>query len=325
MRAERGQPRGEISNAGSLLDPGLRMQQDARAGRKRFAHLPKRREPVTRTESHAPTVADILDDRQLAAYQQALSREQGLILAVGPTYSGKAALLYHGMRMLRRLRGQYVPMATVEWVVRGSLEDATRVVVSRDDGLTADSALKRLADQGTKAFLVGEIRDLAIADEAVRLTTQRRRLILSTLHTVDAPHALERLLNYGVRPEALAESVVLIFALRAFRKLCPACKKPLRLPAPSLRAAGFSEREIADSLTLWEPSREGCGECDRGFRARHHVCQMLQMTDAVRAALPEGDIREIRRVATHEGMKPLRRELLEAVKAGNVWLPDIEE
>ena len=280
---------------------------------------------MTRTERHEPTIVEILDDQQLAAYQQALSRERGLILAVGPTHAGKAALLYHGMRMLRRLRGQHVPMATVEWVIRGSLEDATRVVVSREDGITFDSALKRLADQGTKAFLIGEIHDLATADEAVRLTTQRRRLILSTLHTVDAPHALERLLNLGVPAQAVGESVVLVFALRAFRKLCPACKKPLRLPPPSLRAAGLSESEISDSLVLWEPNREGCGECQGGFQGRHYVCQMMRMTDAIRAALAEGDVREISRVATREGMKPLRSELIDAVKAGHVWLPDIEE
>ena len=181
-----------------------------------------------------PTILDLLDDRQRAAYEQALSREQGLILAVGPTDSGKAALLYHGMRMLRRLRGQSVPMATIEWAMRGHLEDAARVVVSSKDGVTFDSALKRLASDGTKAFLVGEIHDFAIATEAVRLTTQRRRLILSTLHTQDAPHALERLLNLGVPAASIGESVVLVFALRAVRKLCPECRKLLRLPPHAL-------------------------------------------------------------------------------------------
>lgn len=270
-----------------------------------------------------PTIADILDDRQRAAYVQALSQERGLILAVGPSDSGKAALLYHGMRMLGRLHGEYLPMATVEWAVRGALQDATRVVVSRQDGITFDSALKRLANDGTKAFLVGEIPDFATANEVVHLTTQRRRLILSTLHVDDAPHALVRLMNLGIPPRSVGESVVLIFALRAFRKLCSECKRPLRLPEPSLRAAGFADTEISDSLILWEPNREGCAHCLKGFQGRHFVSQMLPMTDSVRAAVTDADYREISRVATRDGMNTLRREMLVAVKAGHIWLPDI--
>ena len=272
-----------------------------------------------------PTIVDLLNDRQRAAYEQALSRQHGLILAVGPTGSGKAALLYQGMRMLRRLRGQSVPMATIEWVARGPLEDATRVVVSSKDGVTFDSALQRLASDGTKAFLVGEIHDLATAMEAMRLTTQRRRLILSTLHTQDAPHALQRLLNIGVPASSVGESVVLIFALRAMRELCPECRELLRLPPHALKVVGYADDEIAEGLTLWEPNRAGCIHCTNGFRGRHHVCQMLPMTDGIRAALVDGDVRDIRRVAADEGMKSLRRELLDAAKTGNVWIADISD
>ena len=215
-------------------------------------------------------------------------------------------------------------MATIEWAARGPLEDATRVVVSGKDGVTFDSALKRLASDGATAFLVGEIHDLATAQEAVRLTTQRRRLILSTLHTQDAPHALQRLLNLGIPASSIGESVVLVFALRATRKLCPECKKPLILPPHSLKVAGFADDEIAEGLTLWEPEREGCIYCENGFQGRRFVCQMLPMTDRIRSALVDADVREIRQIATDEGMKSLRRELLDAAKAGHVWIADIE-
>jgi type IV pilus assembly protein PilB len=276
-----------------------------------------------RAPRHGPTIADILDDRQRLAYEQALSRERGLILAVGPTNSGKAALLYHGMRMVRRLRGQTLPMATIEWAVRGRLEDATRVVVSGKDGVTFDSALKRLANDGTKAFLVGEIPDYATAMEAVYLTMERRRIILSTLHTQDAPHALQRLVNLGVPPRSIGESVVLVFALRALRRLCPECREPLHLPPHALEAAGYSHDDIAQGLHLWEPNREGCIHCTAGFMGRRFVCQMLPMTDAIRTALVDADIRDIRRVATAEGMTSLRRELRDAAREGDIWIPDI--
>lgn len=273
---------------------------------------------------HGPTIADLLDDHQRRAYEQALSRERGLILAVGPTNSGKAALLYHGMRMLRRLRGAPVPMATIEWVVRGRLDEATRVVVSSKDGVTFDSALKRLADDGTKAFLVGELHDGAAAMEAVRLTTERRRLILSTLHTPDAPQALQRLVNMGVPPDRIGASVVLVFALRAVRRLCTECREPLHLPPHSLAVAGYTDEEITAGLTLWRPDREGCIHCADGFRGRRFVCQMLTMTDGIRTALGDADVREIRRVATAEGMRSLRQELLDAARAGDVWIADID-
>ncbi|TCO43125.1 type II/IV secretion system protein [Dokdonella fugitiva] len=274
---------------------------------------------------HGPTIVDILDERQRRAYEQALSRERGLILAVGPTNSGKAALLYHGMRMLRRLRGAHVPMATIEWVARDRLDDAMRVVVSSKDGVTFDSALKRLADDGTKAFLVGEIPDYATAMEAVRLTTQRRRLILSTVHTLDAPHALQRLRSIGVPVDGIGESVVLVFALRAVRKLCPECREPLHLPPHSLEVAGYSDDDIAEGVTLWRPNRDGCVYCTNGFRGRRFVCQMLPMTDGIRGALVDADIHAIRRTAMAEGMRSLRKELLDAARAGDVWIADVDD
>jgi len=276
-------------------------------------------------EDQGPRLADILDDQQRAGYKQALSRTKGLILAVGPTSSGKNALLFHGMRMLNRLRGEHVPMATVEWTPRGRLDGAIRVVVSHKNGVTFGSAVKRLAADGTRAFLVGEIHDFEIAEEAVYLTTQRRRLILSTLHVEDAPCALQRLCFMGVPPEAVGESVVLVFALRAVRKLCDDCKHPICLPPPALRAAGFEDDETSDALILWEPNREGCSSCTKGFQGQYYACQMMPMSDALRATFPTAALVDIRRVAMREGMKPLRRILLDAAKAGKVWLADVRE
>jgi len=246
------------------------------------------------------------------------------VLAVGPTGSGKAALLYQGLRMLRRPRQQPVPMATIERTVRGRLDDAVRVVVSSADGVTFDIALQRLAGDGTKAFLVGEIPDLATAREAVRLTTQRRRLVLSTLHVPDAPSALQRLLWLGVPPADVGEAVALVLAPRALRRLCAHCSKPLHLPAHALQAAGFASGEIAGGLVLWEPDRQGCTFCTGGFRGRYHACELLPMTERVRGALAGADARAIRQVALEEGMKPLRRRLLDAAIAGDAWIADVD-
>lgn len=273
-----------------------------------------------------PGIDDILDDHQITAYVEALSREQGLILVAGPTGSGKAALLYHGMRMLPRLRGEDIPMATVEWVRRGGLDGATRIVVSAQNSVTFDSAMKRLAEDGAKAILVGEICDLAAAEEAIHLTTQRRRLILSTVHTIDAPQALQRLLNIGIPGTRIAESVMLVIALRAMRKLCPACKIPTQMPRAALLAAGFAEGEIPVSPIMWEPNRQGCAECVNGFQGRHYICQMMRITDDVRTALVSDacNAREFEQAALREGMKTLRQEALVAALAGHIWLGDAE-
>lgn len=273
-----------------------------------------------------PAIDDILDDRQIAAYVEALSREQGLILVAGPTGSGKATLLYHGMRMLPRLRGEDIPMATVEWATRGRLDGATRIVVSSPKGVTFDSTMKRLEERGTKAILVGELHDLAAAEEAIRLTTQRRRLILSTLHTQDAPQALQRLLNLGIPGKRIAESVVLVFALRAMRKLCPACKIPVQMPRAALLAAGFADGEIPVSPIMWKPNRQGCDVCVNGFHGSHYICQMMPVTDSVRTALINevGTALELEQVALREGMKTLRQEALVAALAGHIWLADAE-
>ncbi|HEU4665607.1 MAG TPA: ATPase, T2SS/T4P/T4SS family, partial [Dokdonella sp.] len=159
--------------------------------------------------------------------------------------------------------------------------------------------------------------------EAVRLTTERRRLVLSTLHTQDAPQALQRLVNAGVPPDRIGASVVLVFALRAVRKLCTECREPLHLPPHSLAVAGYTDDEIAAGLTLWQPNREGCIHCADGFRGRRFVCQMLTMTDGLRAVLVDADIHTIQRVAMAEGMRTLRRGLLDAANAGDVWIADI--
>lgn len=273
-----------------------------------------------------PTLDDILDARQKDAYVQALSHQQGLILVAGPTDSGKAALLYHGMRMLPDLRGEDIPMATVEWVRRGRLDTATQIVVSSKDGITFDSAMKRLADQGVKAMLVGEMHDLAAAEEAIRLTTQRRRLILSTVHTWDAPQALQRLLNLGVPGKEIAASARLVFSLRAIRKLCTTCKKPIQMPRASLIAAGFEADKAPDSLTLWEPNRQGCDRCTNGFHGRHYVCQMMLMTDEMRSALNNGAVeyREMEQIALRGGMETLQQKFLHAAIAGHIRLGDAE-
>ena len=276
-----------------------------------------------------PDLDQVLSDHQRTAYFEALSREKGLILLTGPmaTDSVQAALAYHGLHFLQQLNGPDYPVATVEWVARGTLENVTRVVVSQREGITFHGSLKRLAEFGTKAFRVGELHDLATAEEAMRLTTQRRRIIVAGISgTGDAASALVRLVDMGVPVSVIADSVRLVLALRVFRKLCSACHKPVQVPRYSLLASGFPEGEVGDSLTLWEADRHGCKECTGGFSGLRYICQAMPISKGVRAALIGGCqcVDDIDEASSADGARTMKQEILEAVRSGSIQLADAD-
>ncbi len=278
---------------------------------------------------HTPALDEILSDHQKRAYFEALSREQGLVLVTGPmaTDSVQAHLAYHGLRYLRQSHGPDYPMATVEWAARGNLKDVTRVVVSAKDGITFAGSLTRLAEHGTKAFRVGELYDLATADEAIRLTTERGCVIVAGIPgTRDIASALVRLVDMGVSVSALGSAVKLVFSLRVIRKLCLACRKPVQVPRYALLASGFSEDEVGDSLTVWEADTEGCRRCKGGFDGLRHVCQMVPMSESVRKVLVNGFqyVRDIDEAAAIDGARTLKQEMLEAVRSGEIQLVDAD-
>lgn len=276
-----------------------------------------------------PGLDEILPDHQRRAYFETLSREKGLILLTGPmaTDPAQAALAYHGLHYLQQLHGPDYPVATVEWAARGSLENVTRVVVSHKEGITFHGSLERLAELGTKAFRIGELHDLATAKEALRLTTQRRRIIVAGISgTTDAARALVRLVDMGVPVSVLADSVRLVLALRVFRKLCPACRKPVQVPRYTLLASGFSEDDVGDSLTLWKTNRQGCKECTGGFNGLRYISQIMPMSKRVRTTLVNGFqyANDIDEAASADGFRTLKQEILETVRLGDIQLVDAD-
>ena len=170
---------------------------------------------------------------------------------------------------------------------------------------------------------MGEIRDLETAEIAIK-ASQTGHLVLSTLHTNDAPKTLSRLVDMGVQPYAIATSVALIIAQRLARKLCTNCKQPLELPAEALRKEGFSEADINAGLKLYKAV--GCSQCSDGYKGRVGIYQVMPVTEAIsRIILKGGDAMEIADQANKEGIWDLRRAALEKVRNGLTSLDELHQ
>jgi type IV pilus assembly protein PilB len=169
--------------------------------------------------------------------------------------------------------------------------------------------------------MVGEIRDLETAEIAIK-AAQTGHLVLSTLHTNDAPQTLTRLVDMGVKPYAIATSVSLIIAQRLARRLCSNCKQPVEVPREALLKEGFSEMDVASGLKIFAP--KGCANCTDGYKGRAGIYQVLPVTEAIaRIILAGGSAVEIGAQAAKEGVWDLRRAGLEKVKNGLTSLEEI--
>jgi type IV pilus assembly protein PilB len=253
-------------------------------------------------------------DRLLAAVQ----RPYGMILVTGPTGSGKTVSLYTCLNILNQ---PGVNIATVEDPAEINLPGINQVNVNDRAGLTFAAALKSFLRQDPDIIMVGEIRDLETADIAIK-AAQTGHLVMSTLHTNDAPTTLTRLLNMGVAPFNIASSVLLITAQRLARKLCEICKKPAEYPREALLKAGFAEADIDGS---WKPYRAvGCSACNNGYRGRVGIYQVMPITDAIqRIILSEGSALDIAVQAQKEGVRDLRQSGLIKVRAGVTTLEEV--
>ncbi len=253
-------------------------------------------------------------DRLLAAIQ----RPYGMILVTGPTGSGKTVSLYTCLNILNQ---PGVNIATVEDPAEINLPGINQVNVNDKAGLTFAAALKSFLRQDPDIIMVGEIRDLETADIAIK-AAQTGHLVMSTLHTNDAPTTLTRLLNMGVAPFNIAASVLLITAQRLARKLCENCKKPADYPREALIKAGYSETDIDGS---WKPYRAvGCSSCNNGYRGRVGIYQVMPITEAIqRIILSEGSALDIAAQAQKEGVRDLRQSALVKVRAGVTSLEEI--
>ncbi|MBA4342425.1 MAG: type IV-A pilus assembly ATPase PilB [Methylibium sp.] len=253
-------------------------------------------------------------ERLLACIQ----RPYGMVLVTGPTGSGKTVSLYTCLNILNQ---PGVNISTVEDPAEINLPGVNQVNVNDKAGLTFSAALKSFLRQDPDVIMVGEIRDLETADIAIK-AAQTGHMVMSTLHTNDAPTTLTRLLNMGVAPFNIASSVLLITAQRLARRLCENCKAPAEYPRDALLRAGFAEVELDGS---WKPYRAvGCSSCNNGYRGRVGLYQVMPVTEAIqRIILSEGTAMDIAAQARAEGVRDLRQSGLVKVKAGVTTLEEV--
>ena len=249
---------------------------------------------------------------------QAIGPPYGMILVTGPTGSGKTVSLYTCLNILNQPGGN---IATVEDPAEINLPGINQVNVNDRAGLTFAAALKSFLRQDPDIIMVGEIRDLETADIAIK-AAQTGHLVMSTLHTNDAPTTLTRLLNMGVPPFNIASSVLLITAQRLARRLCENCKKPADYPRDSLLKAGFRPEDVDGN---WKPYRAvGCASCNNGYKGRVGLYQVMPITEAIqRIILSEGSALDIAKQAEVEGVRDLRQAGLAKVRAGVTTLEEV--
>ena len=248
----------------------------------------------------------------------AIGRPYGMILVTGPTGSGKTVSLYTALNILNTAE---VNISTAEDPVEINLPGVNQVNVNDRAGLTFAAALKSFLRQDPDIIMVGEIRDLETADIAIK-AAQTGHLVMSTLHTNDAPTTLTRLLNMGVPPFNIASSVLLITAQRLARKLCDNCKKPAEYPRESMLKAGFKPEDLDGN---WKPYRAvGCSACNNGYKGRVGIYQVMPITEAIqRIILSEGTALDIAKQAETEGVRDLRQSGLVKVRGGVTTLEEV--
>ncbi|GAB1388902.1 MAG: pilus biosynthesis protein TapB [Rubrivivax sp.] len=248
----------------------------------------------------------------------AIHRPYGMILVTGPTGSGKTVSLYTCLNILNQ---PGVNISTVEDPAEINLPGINQVNVNDKAGLTFAAALKSFLRQDPDIIMVGEIRDLETADIAIK-AAQTGHMVMSTLHTNDAPTTLTRLLNMGVPPFNIASSVLLITAQRLARRLCENCKTTAEYPREALLKAGFAETDIDGS---WKPYRAvGCSACTNGYKGRVGLYQVMPMSEAIqRIILSEGTALDIAQQAQKDGVRDLRQSGLVKVRAGVTTLEEV--
>src|SRR5690242_9655900 len=255
---------------------------------------------------------------QREIYLKNLAKPQGMILVTGPTGSGKTVSLYTGLNILNR---EDTNISTAEDPAEINLPGVNQVNVNAKVGLTFAAALRAFLRQDPDVVMVGEIRDLETAEIAIK-AAQTGHLVLSTLHTNDAPQTMTRLVDMGVKPYAIATSVSLVIAQRLARRLCGACKTPLDVPAEALRKEGFPEEEISKGIQIFAPN--GCQSCTDGYKGRCGIYQVMHVNDAIgRIIMEGGNAIDIADQAAKEGVWDLRRAGLEKVKQGLTSLEEV--
>jgi type IV pilus assembly protein PilB len=245
-------------------------------------------------------------------------RPYGMVLVTGPTGSGKTVSLYTCLNILNQ---PGVNISTVEDPAEINLPGINQVNVNDRAGMNFSTALKAFLRQDPDVIMVGEIRDLETADIAIK-AAQTGHMVMSTLHTNDAPTTLTRLMNMGVAPFNIASSVILITAQRLARRLCDSCKAPADYPKEALLRAGYKEAELNGS---WKPYKAvGCSSCNNGYKGRVGIYQVMPISEEIqRIILTQGTAMDIAKQAKLEGVRDLRESGLVKVKAGLTSLEEV--
>jgi len=248
----------------------------------------------------------------------AIGRPYGMVLVTGPTGSGKTVSLYTCLNLLNK---PGVNIATAEDPSEINLPGVNQVNVNEKAGLTFAAALRAFLRQDPDIIMVGEIRDLETADISIK-AAQTGHLVLSTLHTNDAPTTLTRMRNMGIAPFNIASSVILITAQRLARRLCMVCREPLDLPREALLDAGFKEADVDGS---WKPYRPvGCSACNGGYKGRVGIYQVMPVSEEIqKIILRDGSALEIARQSEAEGVRSLRQSGLQKVMQGLTSLEEV--
>jgi len=258
------------------------------------------------------------DETQKKHFVSAIAKPYGMILVTGPTGSGKTVTLYTALNMLNKPE---VNISTAEDPVEIQVSGINQVNVNPKTGLTFAEALRAFLRQDPDIVMVGEIRDLETAEIAVK-AAQTGHLVLSTLHTNDAPQTLTRLANMGIPAFNIASSVNLILAQRLARRLCEHCKTVDDVPRDALVEEGFTDKEISKGLTVYKPV--GCDKCTKGYKGRVGIFEVMPVSEAMGKLIMEGaNSIQIRDLAKSEGLQDLRASGLAKVKEGVTSLEEI--
>ncbi len=258
------------------------------------------------------------EEISLKFFLEALEKPYGMILVTGPTGSGKTTTLYSA---LMKLNKPEVNIMTVEDPVEYSFRGINQVQVKEEIGLTFASALRAFLRQDPDIIMVGEIRDFETAEIAVKAALTGH-LVLSTLHTNDAPSTITRLINMGIEPFLISSSVLLIVAQRLVRKLCPHCKREETVSKETLLKLGFSEKEV-ENIKVYGPT--GCSECNfTGYKGRIALYEVMPITDEIRELILTGATSlEIKKVAIKQGMLTLRKSGLNKIIQGITSIKEV--
>lgn len=255
---------------------------------------------------------------QQKLFLDSIQKPYGMVLVTGPTGSGKTVSLYTALGILN---DEVRNISTVEDPVEIRLSGINQVQQNTKRGMTFAAALRSFLRQDPDVIMVGEIRDLETAEIAIK-AAQTGHMVLSTLHTNDAPQTIARLMNMGIAPYNITSSVTLVIAQRLARRLCKKCRKEMDLPDHALLAEGFTDDEVHEGLTLFDAV--GCDECTEGYKGRVGLYQVMPMSEAIQEiVLQGGNAMQIAEVAEKSGVRDLRRSALDKVKAGVTSLAEI--